>query len=105
MSAVFTAAAEQWNQIHADWLNAVEQLYLQAEAETRGHLLNKRGRDAGIDARSLVYGPEARVTAYASDELREFFAKHGRLTYAEFESQALGAVEPACPWCSHGGAA
>ena len=48
-------------------------------------LLNARGRAAGIDPRSLFYGPAVRVRAYASVELIEWFARAGRLTYAEFE--------------------
>lgn len=57
-----------------------------AEHDTRAAgFLNRRGRAAGIDPRSLFYGPAVRVTAYASEELRDWFAQHGRTTYAEFE--------------------
>ncbi|GAA4627306.1 hypothetical protein [Cellulomonas oligotrophica] len=58
-----------------------------AEADCRSAgLLNARGRAAGIDPRSLFYGPAVRVAAYASPELRDWFAQNGRLTYAEFET-------------------
>lgn len=89
MSALFADAAAQWSQIHDQWLADVEALYLEGEKATRGHLLNKRGREAGIDARTLFYGPEVRVNAYASPELLEFFAQHGRLVYRDYEAAVL----------------
>lgn len=89
MSALFEDAVAQWSEIRDQWLADVEVLYLEGEKTTRGHLLNKRGRAAGIDARTLFYGPEVRVKAYASPELVEFFAQHGRLTYREYEAAVL----------------
>jgi hypothetical protein len=54
--------------------------YLMAEAQTRGYMLSKAGRQAGVDERSLFTGPESRVVKYASPELLEWFAEHGRPT-------------------------
>lgn len=62
------------------------QLYA-AERDCRGHLLNRRGLTAGIDARTLFYGPAHRVTLYASEELVEWFRHHGRLTFEQYAAQ------------------
>lgn len=63
--------------------------YMRAEEACRGALLNRRGRDAGIDALDLFMGNGARATAYASDELREWWVVNGRPTFQSFaESRA-----------------
>lgn len=64
--------------------------YVQAEAETNGHMLNPAGRAAGIDPFTLFTGPRARAEKYASDELKDFWDAHGRTTYTEFRGQMLG---------------
>lgn len=63
--------------------------YLQAEEATRGALLNKRGRKAQVDAVSLFSGHTARAWAYASEELREWWYYHPRMTFESFERQHL----------------
>jgi hypothetical protein len=72
-------------QVRADFHDHVDAQYDAAEHDTRGNLLNARGRHHDIDPRSLFYGPAARVTAYASDELLDWVAAHGRTTFAEYE--------------------
>lgn len=62
----------------------VERQFWAAERATHGYMLNKRGRAAGIDERSLFTGPESRVRAYASPELLNWFAAHGRPTRTSF---------------------
>ena len=69
----------------------LEALYARAETECAGQLLNARGRAADIDAFTLLYGPWVRVEAYASEELRDWLATAGRITFEEFE-EAMGAV-------------
>ncbi|MGW1405030.1 phage minor capsid protein [Streptomyces sp. NPDC002403] len=64
--------------------------YLDAEEACRGYLLNKRAQVDGIDPMSLFSGPARIAHARASDELREWWAKHGRLTQAEFIEKATG---------------
>lgn len=73
-----------------------EMSYLLAEADTKGNLLNKRGRAAGIDDRSLFTGPEARAPAYASEELIEHWETHPRPTAAMFAAgtRALSSGTP-----------
>jgi hypothetical protein len=60
--------------------------WLAAESVTRGNMLNRAGRSAGIDERTLFTGPAARVRKYASPELREFFEQHGRPTAAAYRA-------------------
>lgn len=58
--------------------------WLAAESATNGVMLNKAGVRAGINERSLFTGPRSRVEKYASPELREYFARHGRPTREAF---------------------
>lgn len=64
--------------------------YLDAEDACRGYLLNKKAIADGIDPASLFSGPARIAHARASDELREWWTKHGRLTQAEFIEKATG---------------
>lgn len=63
---------------------------LRASEETRGTLLSKRGVAKGISAEALFRGPLRQVETYASDELRSYWARRGRTTWAAFRHQALG---------------
>lgn len=65
-------------------LLAVESAFTAAESETRGHMLSKAGKAAGVNPQSLWTGPEARARRYASEELRAYWDRHGRLTKAEW---------------------
>ncbi len=64
--------------------------YLAAEDACNGYLLNKRAQAAGHSPASLFSGPARIAYARASDELKEWWATHGRLTQAEFIEQATG---------------
>ncbi|MWA12574.1 phage minor capsid protein [Streptomyces sp. BA2] len=64
--------------------------YLQAEADCRGYLLSKKAQAAGHAPVSLFSGPARIAHARASDELKEWWAEHGRLTQAEFIEQVTG---------------
>lgn len=66
------ASEEHRDEVYRQWL--------QAEAATNGYMLNAAGKRAGIDERTLFTGPAARVNKYASPELLEYFARHGRPT-------------------------
>jgi hypothetical protein len=68
----------------------VEGSYVSAENECRGVLLNRNGRASGVDPASLFSGPASRVRKYASEELRTWFARHGRVTYSEWKYQWFG---------------
>lgn len=64
--------------------------YVMAETDCRGQLLSREGLAKGIDPRTLFTGPASRVRAYASEELRTWFGRHGRITYAEWKYQWFG---------------
>ncbi|KAA6220636.1 phage capsid protein [Streptomyces albofaciens JCM 4342] len=64
--------------------------YLAAEEDLRGVLLNKQAEQAGHDPVSLFSGPARIAHARASDELRAWWAEHGRLTQAEFIESVTG---------------
>jgi hypothetical protein len=53
-------------------------------------LLNRRAEAAGVNPVTLFSGPAHVAHANASDELREWWAQHGRLTQAEFIANATG---------------
>ncbi|MBP0456244.1 phage capsid protein [Streptomyces bomunensis] len=64
--------------------------YLAAEDDLRGVLLNKKAQTAGHDPVSLFSGPARIAHARASDELKEWWQEHGRMTQAEFIEKATG---------------
>ncbi|MEU4548788.1 helicase-related protein [Nonomuraea dietziae] len=68
----------------------VEHQYGQAEAATNGYMVNKRGRAAGVDPKSLFSGDWRRVNAYASDELYNWFRANGWRNYTEYVADVLG---------------
>ncbi|MBB6415829.1 phage minor capsid protein [Streptomyces sp. AK010] len=64
--------------------------YLAAEDACNGYLLNKKAQAAGTNPAELFSGPARIAYARASDELKEWWAEHGRLTQAEFIEQVTG---------------
>lgn len=80
--------AEQ--RLRAAYGEYLECAYLQAEADCRGVLLSAEARARGISARSLFQGQSSRALKWASEELRSWWQKHGRLTYAAFKQGATG---------------
>lgn len=73
-------ARERRQERESEYQDEVYRQWLQAEAETNGYMLNKAGKAAGIDERSLFTGPQSRVAKYASRELRDYFDAHPRPT-------------------------
>jgi predicted component of type VI protein secretion system len=67
--------------------------WLQAEEDCRGVLLTKQAQTARVDAESLFSGPAHIAYARASDELKAWWAEHGRLTQVEFIEQATGRTQ------------
>jgi hypothetical protein len=72
---------------------AVDFAWLQAEQATKGNMLNRAGKAAWSDERSLFTGPESRARRYASEELLNHWQDHPRPTAAFFagEDTRLGA--------------
>lgn len=64
--------------------------YMQAETDCRGQLLNRDGLAADVDPQELFSGPAARARKYASEELRTWWARHGRITYTEWRFTWFG---------------
>lgn len=87
MSAILSDAFATYQRMREDFELHRRATFTRAHAELRGELLNARGRAAGIDPSSLFMGPKSRVECYASEELQQWFALHGRLTVAQFEDQ------------------
>lgn len=46
------------------------------------------GRRGRVDPRTLFTGPQSRVDKYASEELKNYFDQHGRVTATEFRRAA-----------------
>ena len=84
-SPIVAAALERWRECRNEFELYLEAQHARAQEDTGGALLNSRGREAGISSWSLFYGPAQRMRAYASEELLEWFAKHGRMTFEQFE--------------------
>lgn len=64
-----------------------ERIRVEAEAVTRGYLVNKQGRARGIDPEEILTGRVAVFQRYASDEAREYFRSNPRPTAAYFKGQ------------------
>lgn len=65
--------------------------YLAAEQATNGHMLNAQGKaQKDLPAVSLFSGTSARANKYASEELRDYWREHPRVTFAEFKAATLG---------------
>lgn len=74
----------------ASYRNEVWEAFLAAEDATRGHMLTPEGETKGIDPASLWSTNEATARRYASEELGNWWNRHGRLTLAEWRAQLLG---------------
>jgi hypothetical protein len=71
-----------------EWQDGAYAQYLAAERETSGNLVNRRGVAAGVTDWSLWSGTEARARAYATEELRNFWDAHPRVTVTGYRQQA-----------------
>lgn len=77
-------------QARAEYEDQIAYEFQRAHEETRGSLLSKRGRAAGVSTEALFRGPLSQVEPYASEELRSYWARHGRLTWSAFRFELLG---------------
>ena len=81
-------ALSRKDQIREDYRLYVEAAYVAAERDCRGVLLNRRGIASVGHPRELFSGPKRRAYAYASEELRNWWEEHGRLTFTEYRRQS-----------------
>jgi hypothetical protein len=87
MGAIFDRAKEDWREMKDEWDRYIEVMYNMALEDTGGVLVNRLGRDRGIDGYSLFTGTWTRAKKFASEELLEFWNQNGRMTMTEFETQ------------------
>lgn len=87
MSAILADAMETYRLMREEFELYRHAAYVQAHEELRGELLNARGRAEGIDPYSLFMGPTPRAERFASEELRRWWARHGRPTVEDYEEQ------------------
>jgi hypothetical protein len=83
-----TRAKERARSRQDEYRDEVYRQWLMAENATNGYMLNKAGKAADIDERSLFTGPESRVKKYASPELYEWFESHPRPTRVSWYGNA-----------------
>ena len=76
---------QRWTARRLERAEAVEREWQQAETATKGVMLNRRGKEAGVNKRTLFTGPESRARAYASEELLTYWETHPRPTDAYFQ--------------------
>jgi hypothetical protein len=72
-----------------------ERIRVDAEAATRGNLVNKRGRALGINPDEILTGRQAVFARYASDEAKDYFSSVPRPTAAYFRGRDTRYVERA----------
>jgi Protein of unknown function (DUF3631) len=80
--------ARRADPVTCEWRDAAHAQYLAAEAACSGVLLNRRGIDAGIDPWQLWRGPQNIAGAYCSEELRNYWLDHPRVTVTGYRDQA-----------------
>lgn len=85
MSPIFQRAATEWAAMRSEYGDYLEAHIAAAYEATNGVLLNARGRAAGVNEARLFTAGGAFAAAYASRELREFWATTPRMTVTEFE--------------------
>lgn len=91
-----TSARDRAKAIRAEYETYIELEILKAEEDTRGNLLNHAGRQAAAQGRA----PTARALwtnhivaqAYASEELRRYWAEHPRHTFNAWQEMMAGQV-------------
>lgn len=87
MSVIFEAALDQYRACRKAFEDYREGQYARALDDCAGVLLNREGKAQRVDTYSLFIGSHQRADRWASEELRAWWARHGRMTYAEFERQ------------------
>ncbi|WP_129782906.1 hypothetical protein [Promicromonospora panici] len=85
MSPIFQRAAREWAAMRSEYGDYLEAHIAAAYDATNGVLLNPRGRAAGVSEERLFLTGGSFAAAYASEELREFWATTPRLTVEAFE--------------------
>jgi hypothetical protein len=64
-----------------------QRIRMEAEARTKGYLVNARGRALGISDEEILTGREEVFIRYATPEAKEYFAAHPRPTAAYYRGR------------------
>lgn len=72
---------------YAEWRDYHHAEFVAAEDYCRGNMLSAAGKRAGTDPARLWCGAEDKAYMYASEELREWWLAHPRLTPGEWDRQ------------------
>jgi hypothetical protein len=92
------AKAQQRNaELRAEWELHVHNAWLRAEADCNGYLLSRAGKAAGVDPVKLWAMAWPRAERLASEELRAWWALHGRVTFGEWRRQSRQPQPEAVP--------
>lgn len=86
MSPIFQRAAREWAAMRSEYADYLEAHIAAAYEATNGVLLNARGKAARVSEERLFTASGATAAAYASEELRDFWATTPRMTVAQFEA-------------------
>ncbi|MER6874224.1 phage minor capsid protein, partial [Amycolatopsis sp. NPDC000673] len=73
----------------AAYAERLERDYFAAEAATNGFLLTQEGQRNGLDPRNLLRQNENYARRWASDELKQWWDKNGRVTFDQFAAELL----------------
>jgi hypothetical protein len=93
------AQQRQRERLRAEWYDAAHAAYLRAESDCRGELVSRAGVAAGVrDGLALWSGPAWLAERYATEELRDWWRDHGRLTFGGFLSQRAASARAALEW-------
>ena len=84
-STIFENAARQWHEMRSDFLGHVDNEYDKALEACSGVLVNKEGRALHVDGYDLFKGTQRRADKYASEELKEYWETHPRLSLEDYE--------------------
>lgn len=88
-SPIFARAAEEWARMRMAYGDYLEAHMAAAVEETAGVLLNARGKANRVTQEQLFTSNVTVATAYASEELVDFWRTRPRMTLAAFEAQWL----------------
>lgn len=86
-SVIFEQAAQQWHTMRSDFLGHVDAEYDKALEHCSGVLVNNLGREQHVDGYDLFKGTQARADRYASEELKDYWTVHPRLSLVDYELQ------------------
>ncbi|OZB80560.1 MAG: hypothetical protein B7X32_19130, partial [Microbacterium sp. 13-71-7] len=87
LSPILRDAFAHQRRLRDDFSAVRLQQYIDAENATNGALLNAAGRRRRIDPMRLFLSNRAFAYCYASEELRDWWAEHPRITFPDYERQ------------------